>query len=136
MGVSENEAPLKTKPGNHKGIIVLCAIISVVFISVIVVVIGFLPTKHRVDGVWTYSHTYEGDSYTDILTLDEDSMRYECVTYKNGNIHSVDSGNWRIKSFEIQLEDADSYFSFSKNTIYRYMFGHVKGYDYFWERVK
>lgn len=78
-----------------------------------------VATEDSVEGTWSGSYVYNGNSFSCAFALDGDGT-YAKVTYKNGSLNSAEIGTYEVNLFSVDLHpDGNT----GVTTSYDYRFG-------------
>ena len=122
------QQPVAAKP-KKKGKKKLIAVIASVLVFIIAFVSISCLEQDDVEGTYSGSYTYKGNSYTIGLVLGEDG-KYAEVTYKNGRYYKMETGYYDVEGGTVNCHPSDSI----GTTPYQYVFGQLENNNHYFSR--
>ena len=114
------QQPVAAKP-KKKGGKKVVAIIAAVLVFIIAFISVSCLEQDDVEGTYSGSYTYNGNSYSVGLVLGEDG-KFAKATYKNGRYYKMETGYYEVKGGRVECHPTSSI----GTTPYQYVFGKLE----------
>lgn len=105
---------------------------------VLVMMMGILAScglsKEDAVGTWTGTYTYNGNTFTVAIILNEDGT-YAKATMKNGSLSSTETGDYEIKGNKVILYDDSAVVHHGVSTEYKYKNDQLVNNDHYYSKI-